>query len=86
LSEGIQSDLGNQFIHDISLMNLLSYLCRIDTIWGTPVEISNPMGGRPYKAAWVKTDIVVAAIARWFTTTNKSVIINKCQPLGVKVF
>ncbi|OBT38766.1 hypothetical protein VE00_10832 [Pseudogymnoascus sp. WSF 3629] len=35
------------------------------------------MGIRAHKTAWMKADIVVAAVARWLAATNESVIVNE---------
>jgi hypothetical protein len=85
LSQGVKSDLRDDLIQDIPLVILLSRICCVDKIWGSPIEVPNSMGRRAYKASGMETDIVITVTARWLTASNKPVIIQEWQPFFVKV-
>jgi len=86
LPPGIASDLLDDPIQDIQLVFLLSRICLVNKIWGSPIKVPNSMGCGAYKASRVDADIMIAAIASWLATSNKSVIVHKFQPIFVKVF
>jgi hypothetical protein len=85
LTQDLASDLIDDLIQDIPLVILFLYICLVDKIWGSPIEVPNSMGCGSYKASRVDADIVIAAIASWLAASNKSVIVHKCHLIFVKV-
>ena len=85
LPQGLVSDLIDDLIQDIPLVILFLYICLVNKIWGSPIEVPNSMGCGSYKASRVDADIVIAAIASWLAASNKSVIVHKWHLIFVKV-
>jgi hypothetical protein len=79
--EGVKSDLRDDLIQDIPLLILLLRIYCVDKIWGPPIEVSNSMGRRAYKASGMKADIVITAVASWLAASNKPVIVQECCAL-----
>jgi hypothetical protein len=85
LPQGVEPDFLDDPIQDIPLVILLSHVCLVNKIWGSPIEMPNSMGCGVYKASRMDADIVIAAVASGLATSNKSVFFHKWQPMFVKV-